>query len=424
MLGGTWLFLSIVLLILAVIMKQASLLAIVIPFFLTLGIARFWSRYAFQKVFYERRLSTNRIFFGENVTLDLSITNNKFLPLPWLHIEEEIPEEVTFLKGKNYISDSSPKPMRSVLSFFLSIGWYHRLTRRFPLKCMKRGLFYFGPATINSGDPFSFYRSNITTENQDQLLVYPCILTMEELGLPSQHPFGDLRLRRHLFEDPVQVMTTRDYVSGDPLKRIHWKSSARLQQLQTRVFEHTTTSDMSLFLDTRTVTDKYYWGVKIQDLLETAVITAASIANYGIKEDYKVGFYANESYWDSHRLMKLPPSNHPNQLEEILGALANIKGVPRLTIEKLLITEARNLSWATTLVLITSVLTDDITASLKTLKRAGRRVVLILIGVGDLTIRENGLLTYQVSEEIYRNNLDTVSLRQDRKNVTSTRKRH
>jgi uncharacterized protein (DUF58 family) len=410
MLGGAWLFISIVLLILAVILRQSSLLVVAILFFLTSGVARIWSQYALQRVDFKRHLSAGRVFFGEDITLDLSITNNKFLPLPWLHIEEAVSEGVTFLKGKTY---SSSNPTRVTLSSFLSFGWYHRLTRRYPVRCLKRGIFLFGPVTIRSGDPFGFFRKDITIENQDQLLVYPRILPLEELGIPSRHPFGNLRIRRHLFEDPVQVMTTRDYVSGDPLNRIHWKTSARLQRLQTRVFEHTTTVDAALFLDTRTVADRYYWGLVNWDLLETAVMTAASIANYSIKEGYKVGFYANEYYYYSDRLMKLPPSNHPNQLQGILEALAHIRGVPYFTAEKLLNQETRSLSWETTVVLITAAPTQEITAALKRLQRAGRRIALVQIGAKSSAVKIDGLLTYEVSEEVYRKNLDTLSVSQD-----------
>ena len=44
----------------------------------------------------------------------------------------------------------------------------------------------------------------------------------------------------------------REYRFGDSLKRIHWKSTARLGRLQTKVYEPTTTVDISLCLDVRT----------------------------------------------------------------------------------------------------------------------------------------------------------------------------
>jgi len=410
MLGSAWLFITVLLVIVAVILKQPSLLIVAAIFFLTSGIARLWSKFALQRVDYSRKLSASRVFFGETIMFDISVTNAKLLPLPWLHIEEEVPEEVTFLKGRTQVSS---KPTRAILSNFLSIGWYHRIIRHYPVQCLRRGLFFFGPTELNSGDPFGFFRVSKTVEKQDQLLVYPLIISLEELGIPSRHPFGDLRVRRHLFEDPVQVMTTRDYVVGDPLKHIHWKTTARLQRLQTRVFEHTTTADMALFLDTRTTADTFFWNLLNPDYLETAVLAAAAIANHAIQNDFKVGFYANEYYYYSDRLMRLPPASHPDQLKAILEALAQVKGLPAMTMDKLLFREVRNLPWETTIVLITAVPVAELIGSLKYLQRLGRRVALIQIGSQAHSVKSDALLTYHVSEEVYRKKLEVLTLKQD-----------
>jgi uncharacterized protein (DUF58 family) len=407
LLGSAWLFLTLLLLAVAVIFKQPSLLVVAIVLFLASGLARLWARYGLEKLEYKRTLSSKRVFFGESITLEFSLINRKLLPLPWLHIEEEIPEEVTFLKGKTF---SSFKPTRAVLSSFLSIGWYHRLTRRYPIQCLKRGIFFFGPTTIESGDPFGFFRKTLNLELEDQLLVYPRVVALEELGIPSRHPFGDLRIKRHLFEDPVQVMTTREYVPGDPLKHIHWKSSARLQRLQTRLFEHTTTIDLALFLDTRTTADTYYWSMLNPDFLETMVLATAAIAAHAIKNDYQVGLYTNEYYWYSDRPMRLPPSNHPDQLRQILEALAQIRGIPYTPIERRLNLEARNLAWESTMVVVTTILSADLGATLRQFQKVGRRVALVLVGSQAMEVKLDGITTYHVSEEAYRNKVNSLRL--------------
>jgi uncharacterized protein (DUF58 family) len=407
MLGSAWLLLTFLLLVAAILFKQPSLLIVAIILFLASGISRLWSSYSLQKLDYNRHLSAKRVFFGENITLEFRIVNRKFLPLPWLHVEEEIPEELTLLKGRTF---PSSKPTRSVLSSFLSIGWYHRLTRRYPIQCLNRGMFFFGPTVITSGDPFGFFKNSLTLELEDRLLVYPRILELEELGIPSRHPFGDLRIKRHLFEDPVQVMTTRDYVPGDPLKHIHWKSSARLQRLQTRLFEHTTTIDLALFLDTRTTADIYYWSLLNPDFLETMVLTATAIAANAIKQDYKVGFYANEYYWYSDRPMRLPPSNHPDQLKEILESLAQVRGIPFTPIETLLTKEARNLAWESTIVVISTVLSPELRAVLRQFQRVGRRMALVLIGSHAMEVNLGGITVYHVSEQIYQKKLNSLKL--------------
>jgi uncharacterized protein (DUF58 family) len=321
--------------------------------------------------------------------------------------QEEVPRGVTFLKGK---LSPSYKSNREVLSNFLSLSWYHKITRRYPVQCQKRGVFIFGPAVVSSGDPFGFFRKKIVYEKADRLLVYPKILPLEDIGIPSRHPFGDLRVKRHLFEDPVLVMTTREYVNGDPMKHIHWKSTARLQRLQSRVFEHTTTIDMALFVDTRTAADTNYWSIISPDFLETAILTAAAISNHSFKEGYKVGLYANEYYYQSEHLMKLAPSNNPDQFRSILEGLAQIQGIPALTMDKLLLREARQMPWETTIVMITAVPTLELVASLKRFKRAGRRVALVLIGPDNMPGNLEGIQVYRVSEDVYRKNLESMRL--------------
>jgi uncharacterized protein (DUF58 family) len=407
MLGGAWIFITVLLLFLAIVLKQAPLFIVAVLFFLTSGVARLWSKYSLSRVQFERKLSAKRVFWGDNITLDISVTNAKLLPLPWIMAQEEVPRGVTFLKGK---LSPSYKSNREVLSNFLSLSWYHKITRRYPVQCQKRGVFIFGPAVVSSGDPFGFFRKKIVYEKADRLLVYPKILPLEDIGIPSRHPFGDLRVKRHLFEDPVLVMTTREYVNGDPMKHIHWKSTARLQRLQSRVFEHTTTIDMALFVDTRTAADTNYWSIISPDFLETAILTAAAISNHSFKEGYKVGLYANEYYYQSEHLMKLAPSNNPDQFRSILEGLAQIQGIPALTMDKLLLREARQMPWETTIVMITAVPTLELVASLKRFKRAGRRVALVLIGPDNMPGNLEGIQVYRVSEDVYRKNLESMRL--------------
>ena len=100
MLGGAWLFISFMLLLAAVVLRQAPLLLVAVLFFLAAGVARLWARYSLERLEYSRTLSANRVFFGETVTPGVHIANRKILPLPWVHVRDEMPEEVTFLRGR------------------------------------------------------------------------------------------------------------------------------------------------------------------------------------------------------------------------------------------------------------------------------------------------------------------------------------
>ena len=409
MLGRGWLFITFVLLLAAIALQQPLLLLVALLFFLASGVARLWAHYSLERVEYNRGLSDSRAFFGDTIVLDTRIANSKILPLPWIHVQDEVPEELTFLRHK---TTPAHRLGRAILSSFLSLGWYHRLTRRYSVQCLKRGYFAFGPATIRSGDFFGFFHKETTEEKLDYLLVYPRIVPLEDLGIPSKAPFGDLRVRRHLYEDPVRVVTTREYAPGDPLRHIHWKATARLRQLQSRVFEPTTTVDLALFLDVRTV-EAPIWG-RVEQLLETAVIAAASIANHSIQKGYRVGLYVNEPYLYKEGLIKLPSSDHPDQLQRVLEALAQVQGWPALPLEQLLNREARNVHGAATLAVITAEPSEPLLAALHRFRRAGRRVVLVLVGERLGGYGLDVIPVYHVSDQVYWRELESVPLRQAR----------
>jgi hypothetical protein len=75
--------------------------------------------------------------------------------------------------------------------------------------------------------------------------------------------------------------------------------------------------------------------------------------------------------------LKILPSRDPNHLRHILEALAAITSFITTPIETLLRQESANLSWGATLVMITSIVSEEILAEMLRLRRVGRRLALI-----------------------------------------------
>ena len=393
-----------VILFIGVILNQIPLLLIAFLLLLVWGTTRLWERYALTRIEYHRHLSSKRAFFGEELLLELEVANRKPLPLPWVEIDDEIPEEITFLKGK---TTQSHKVTRVHLTSLLSLGWYHRVRRLYPIRCDQRGYFTFGPTRICSGDLFGFSRQEIEVSDLDRLIVYPRIVPVERRGIPSKQPFGDIRTRRHIFQDPVLTMGVRDYHFGDSLKRIHWKTTARLGKLQTKVFEPTTSVDMGIFLDVRTVQPPG-WGLVAQSL-ELVVMAAASIASHAMSNGYRVGLYANQRRQPIGELVRIPPSQHADQMVYILEALAQIHSFESMPIARFVSLESRNLPWGSTLVLITAAPTETLLATLLRMQRAGRRVVLVIVGGPEMP-NLGGLSVYRISGDVPWREVETLSL--------------
>ena len=402
--GDYWLFLSILLLIISLVLHQVPLLLISLLFLLTSGVSRLWNRFCLHRIEYRRNLSRNHVFFGEEIVYEVEVANRKPLPLPWIQIEDELPEELPLLKGKTSMAHEN----RVILSNIFPINWYHRIKRRFTIRCSQRGCFVFGPTRISSGDLFGFFRREMYFEEKDYLMVYPRLVPLERLGIPSQQLFGDIRLRRHLFQDPVLTAGVRDYHHGDSLKRIHWKSTARLGKLQTKVYEPTTVLDLSIFLDVRTLKEPYWGGVP--QLLELGVITAASISRHALEAGYRVGFHANQLTTFSQGLVRVPQSQNPDQMLHILEALAQIHRTETLPITRLVQQEARNLPWGTTLVVISAQPTDELLATLLSLQSVGRSTVLVKVG-GELPeAHDTNQVIYHVPDKATWDVIEEISI--------------
>ena len=406
LLGNYWLSITALLLIISLLMHQLPLLLVSLLFFLTGGVARLWERHCLTRVEYKRRLSANRAFFGDEVQLEVEVANRKPLPLPWIQINDEVPSNVTFLKGR---TSQSYQPGRMFLNNLLSLGWYHKVKRRYPMRCLQRGLFAFGPTRIRSGDLFGVFNREMEIQQVNYLMVYPKIVPLEKLGIPSNQPIGDILIRRHIFEDPILTLGVRDYHFGDSLKRIHWKTTARIGHLQTKVFEPTTTIDMGIFLDVRTIKPTF-WG-SVPQLLELGIMASASISNYALKAGYRVGLYVNQRKRFPDELMKIPPSQHADQLLHILEALAQIDASETMPIARLVQNESRNLAWGSTMVVISAIPTNALFSTLIQMKRGGRRVALIVVGGSEPSISKDGLTVYHIREDVAWRELETLSVK-------------
>src|SRR3972149_4827803 len=167
--GDYWLAIAVLLLIIGLLIQQVPLALVALLFLMTGGVSRLWNKYCLHRVAYRRRLSRNHVFFGEEVVLEIEITNRKPLPLPWVQIEDELPENITLLKGRAVPTHDD----RVTLTNIFPVNMYHRVTRRFPMLCPRRGAFVFGPSRVRSGDLFGFFHKDRYITDLDYLLVYP-----------------------------------------------------------------------------------------------------------------------------------------------------------------------------------------------------------------------------------------------------------
>src|SRR5579884_1459950 len=239
-----WYLLAFLLALLGLISQQ-SLVLLAALFTLFLGlIPVLWYRHALRHLVVDAVLSQQEALFGEDITLSLTVENRKWLPLPWLQIALPLSPPLVILAEPEMKrkSLSQVSEMRLLLPF-------QRVTRRYHLRCYARGSYTLGPATVRSSDIFGWLECEVSLPMQLSLVVYPLLVPVETLALNSRYPFGEHSSNLPLVEDPLQVIGIREYQVGDDPRRIHWKATARLGSLYSKVYPYSSQRRLLILLD-------------------------------------------------------------------------------------------------------------------------------------------------------------------------------
>ena len=132
----------------------------------------------------------------------------------------------------------------------------------------------------------------------------------------------------------AEDVTVREYRRGDDLRRVHWRSSARVGELMVRREEQPWESRATLFLDNRVVAHR---GQGIASSLEAAVSAAASIAVHLSKRGFTVRLVtaAGEDTASDWHTREADLNTGP-----LLEALAVVQPLPRPGLDTGWLTEA------------------------------------------------------------------------------------
>ena len=255
-----------VLFIIAVVLRVDFFFTIAYLFFLLYLLARLWLGRGLQQVSVVRSF-TARAFAGDDVDVDVTLRNDGRLPLPWLHTHESLPVDLI-----------APPFHREVFS--LAAG--ERRYFRYQLHCRKRGLYWLGPLQAQAGDLLGLEPERSTEFPAEPIVVYPRVVPMARLRLPTRSPLAALATRTPLFEDPARVGGVRDYQRGDSPRRIHWTATASAGRLLVKQYQPTVARETILALDLSS--GGYESRVRL-DASELAIVAAASVANHVIMRE-------------------------------------------------------------------------------------------------------------------------------------------
>jgi uncharacterized protein (DUF58 family) len=235
-------------------LSRIGVLVLALPLVTAVFIGR--SRYRLALV---RTVTPQLVSAGQPARVQLSLTNEGRTPSGVLLLEDHLP----------YVLGTRP---RFVLEG-IGHGWRRHVS--YQVRSDVRGRFDIGPMTVRVVDPFGLVELARAFQTTVPLTVTPRTVPLSSIPLGGAWTgSGDNRPRAFAMGSAEDV-TVREYRRGDDLRRVHWRSSARVGELMVRREEQPWQSRATLFLDNRL---RSHRGQGIASSLEAAVSVAASIA--------------------------------------------------------------------------------------------------------------------------------------------------
>lgn len=252
---------------------------------------------------------------GEQASLKETITNNKFLPLPLLHVKFQMGRELMFLDSKN--SNITDQNYRSDL--FSCMPW-QEIRRTLTFFCQKRGYYPIRHADLVSYDLFLFRHFVRSFPIDTAMYVYPGPVDLLRLNLPLKELLGQIVTRRALLRDPFEVQSIRPYQSFDSYREINWKATARTGSLKVNVYAPSSSWQVAFLLD---VVSDSIW--KDYPLTEEAIRLCGTMAEQLLGKGIPVSLCTNGIDCLSQEPGFLKSGAGPDHLRSVMELLARIQ---------------------------------------------------------------------------------------------------
>ena len=325
----------------------------------------------------ERRARANRAAVGDVFEEHFEISNNSRLTKFWLEVYNET--TIPHASGSRVLTILRGRQKRS----YTARTW---LTQR--------GGYALGPTTISSGDPFGIFRSTKQFPAIKNLVVFPMLFQVRDFLSPPGLLPGGKAIKRKSIDITPHAAGVREYVHGDPLKRIHWPTSMRRDQLMVKEFEQDPQAEVWLFLDTHKsvhaskpvdnedvppVDDLLLLRRKKVKLppstLEYSISITASLAHYFIGQRRSVGLVtATES---SYKV--IPAERSERQEGKILESLAFIQAESSVVLPSLVTAQMGQLPQGSSAIVVTPIVWPELLLAVDSLQRRNLRPLVVLL---------------------------------------------
>jgi len=355
-------------------------LSIILPL-----LSRYLLRSVFNRLDVDISLEPRNIFYREASKFSITISNDSSLPVYWLETISYLPERLVF---PYKMGEINRVPSRGKISL------------SYEIKGLKRGCYEVGPVILQTSDIISGEDLKNTLYPEDRLTVYPKIVPITAGRIHSYQPIGEIRSDEVAFEDPSRFRGVREYAYSDPMKRIHWKLSAKTGVLQVKTYEPTVGAQSVIFLNLRY---QDYQSFDRDYKVELAVTLTSSLATFLVKKKQEVGLITNGGDMlieeENLPLQKIPPKRGEEHLIKILEVLARVTSKRTEDFSQMVYSESLTFPRWVNLLVITPRENEKLMRTLIGINRRGTNISLFTLIDYRGNRKEEGIYIYEIPNE-------------------------
>lgn len=188
------------------------------------------------------------------------------------------------------------------------------------LRPVERGEYYFGSLNVYVSSPLHLVCRRFIFDNGAMVPTYPSFIQLKKYDLMAfsnkLFQYGLKKIRR--IGHTMEFEQIKDYVSGDDLRTINWKATAKKNQLMVNQFQDERSQNVYMVIDKGRVMKMPFNGLS---LLDYAINSTLVLSNIILKKQDKAGMFTFSKKVEN----RVAAERRSSQMQRILETLYNVK---------------------------------------------------------------------------------------------------
>ena len=200
-----------------------------------------------------------RVVVGDRAAGDLALTNRRKRTARNLRVELPVGKALAVFSVASLKGDETTDEL-------------------FVIPTSRRAIVPVGPLTTVQGDPLGMLRRTRVWTDVEEIYVHPKTVALSTVAAGQIRDLEG-QTTNALSSSDIAFHTLREYVRGDDLRHVHWRSSAKIGDLMVRQYNDTRRSHVAVLLSIDP--DEY----ADEDEFELSISCAASVAVQALRDD-------------------------------------------------------------------------------------------------------------------------------------------